>query len=109
MADICHQLYILMLMQSTVGNLSTICGSTIGCIWPGLHQSEFCLSKHPICQHMTKNKCDTTLKILSNFLPIAKIPPMFKEAELLPRRLPNFGKVDNFVYLTIKLSFTPVM
>ena len=34
---------------------------------------------------------------------------MFKEAEVLPRRLPNFGKVDNFVYLTIKLSFTPVV
>ena len=32
---------------------------------------------------------------------------MFKEAEVLPRKLPNFGKVDNFVYLTIKLSFTP--
>ena len=57
---------------------------------------------------MTKNKCDRTLKILSNLLPIAKIPPMFKEAEVLPRRLPNFGKVDNFVYLIIKLSFNPV-
>ena len=55
---------------------------------------------------MTKNKCDPKLKILSNFLPISKIPPMFKEAEVLPRRLPNFGKVDNFVYLTTNLSFT---
>ena len=56
--------------------------------------SEFCLFKHLICQHMTKNKCEPTLKILSNFLPIVKIPPMFNEAEVLPWRLPNFGKVD---------------
>ena len=76
-------------------------------IRPGSHWSEFCLSKHLICQHIMKNKCDPILKTLPNFLPIAKILPMFKEAEVLPRRLPNFGKVDNFVYLTIKLSFTP--
>ena len=55
---------------------------------------------------MTKNKCDSALKIISNFFPIAKIQPMFKEVEVLPRRLPNFGVVDNFVYLNIKLSFT---
>ena len=34
---------------------------------PGSHESEFCLSKHLICQHMTKNRCDPTLKILTNF------------------------------------------
>ena len=45
---------------------------------------------------MTRNNCDPTLKILTNFLPIAKIPPMFNEAEVLPRQF--FGKVDNFVY-----------
>ena len=41
---------------------------------------------------MTKNKSEPTLKILSNFLPSAKIPPMFKEAEVLPWRLRNFEK-----------------
>ena len=63
---------------------------------PGSHQrANFVyLYKHLICQQMMKNKCEPTLKILSNFLPIAKIPPMFKEAEVLPWRLRNFGKVD---------------
>ena len=36
---------------------------------------------------------------------IAKFSPIFKEAEVLPRRLPNFGKANNFVCLTIELPF----
>ena len=39
------------------------------------------------------------------FVRIAKFSPIFKEAEVLPRRLPNFGKANNFVCLTIELSF----
>ena len=39
------------------------------------------------------------------FLRIAKFSPIFKEAEVLPRRLPNFGKANNFLCLTIELSF----
>ena len=41
----------------------------------------------------------------TKFLQTAKISPIFKEAEVLPRRLPNFSKANNFVFfLTIKLS-----
>ena len=36
---------------------------------------------------------------------IAKFSPIFIEAEVLPRRLPNFGKANNFVCLTIELPF----
>ena len=70
-------------------------------IKPGSHKGEFCLFKYSICQYMPKNKCDPTLKKLSNFWQIAKIPPIFKEAEVLPLRLPNFGNRNNFVFLTI--------
>ena len=42
---------------------------------------------------------------LANFLRIAKISPVFKEAEVLPWRLPNVGKANSFVILTIKLSY----
>ena len=42
---------------------------------------------------------------LAKFLRIAKISPIFKEAEMLPRRLPDFGKANNFVILTIYLSY----
>ena len=52
---------------------------------------------------MTRNKCDPTFKKISNFWRIAKIPPIFKEAEVLPRRLPNFGNGNNFAFLSIKL------
>ena len=39
------------------------------------------------------------------FLWIDKIPLIFKEAEMLPRRRPNFGKGDNFVYLSIYVYY----
>ena len=57
---------------------------------------------------MTRNKCDPTLKKISNFWQIAKIPPIFKEAKVLPQRLPNFGKGNNFVFLSIKLPLTHI-
>ena len=58
---------------------------------------------------MTRNKCDPTFKKISNFWRIAKIPPIFKEAEVLPRRLPNFGNGNNFVFfLSIKLPLTHI-
>lgn len=57
---------------------------------------------------MTRNKCNPTLKKISNFLRTAKIPSIFKEAEVLPRRLPNFGKGNNFVSLRIKLPLTHI-
>ena len=47
---------------------------------------------------MTRNKC----------VPTFKIPPIFKEAEVLPGRLPNFGKGNNFVSLSIKLPLTHI-
>ena len=40
---------------------------------------------------------------------IAKILSIFKEAEVLSRRLPNFGRANNFFFLTIKLSFSSNM
>ena len=53
-----------------------------------------------------QNKCDPQFQNLDNFLWIAKISPIYKEAvEVLPRRLPNFGKPNNVVFLTIKLSY----
>ena len=57
---------------------------------------------------MTRNKCNPTFKKTSNFLQIAKIPPIFKEAEVLSRRLPNFGNGNNFAFLIIKLSLTHI-
>ena len=42
---------------------------------------------------------------LANFLWIAKISLILKEAEVLPRRLSNFGKPNNFVFSTIQLSY----
>ena len=57
-----------------------------------------------MCYQVAKNKCDPQFQKLANFLRIAKISPIFKETEVLPRRLPNFGKANNFVFLIIKLS-----
>ena len=53
--------------------------------------------------------CDPTFKKISNFLRSDKIPPIFKEAEVLPRMLPNFGKGNNFVSLSIKLRVTHIL
>ena len=58
-----------------------------------------------MCQQVAQNRCDPQFQKLANFLRIAKISPIFKEAEVLPRRLPNFGNSNNFVFLTIKLSY----
>ena len=52
-----------------------------------------------MCQQVAQNKCDPQFQKFANFLRIAKILPIFKEAEVLPRKLPNF------VFLTIKLSY----
>ena len=38
---------------------------------------------------------------LARFLQIAKISSIFKEAKVLPQRLPHFGKANNFGFLTI--------
>ena len=46
--------------------------------------------------------CDSQFQNLAIFLRIAKILPTFKRAKVLPWRLPNFGKGNNFVFLTIK-------
>ena len=46
--------------------------------------------------------CDSQFQNLVIFLRIAKILPTFKEAKVLPWRLPNFGEGNNFVFLTIK-------
>ena len=42
--------------------------------------------------------------LIAKFLRIAKISPIFKEAEMLSRKLPKFGKANNFVFLTDHLT-----
>ena len=49
--------------------------------------------------------CDPQFQKLAKFFLMAKISPIFKETEVLPRKLPNFGKTNNFLFLTIKLSY----
>jgi len=51
-----------------------------------------------VCQQAAQNNCDPQFQKLAKFLRIAKISPIFKEAEVLPRRLQTFGKTNNFVF-----------
>ena len=54
-----------------------------------------------MCQQVVQNKRDSQFQKLANFMRIPKISPIFKEADVLHRRLPNFGKPK----LTILLFF----
>ena len=61
-----------------------------------------CISNKSVTK-VAQNRCDPHFQKPANFLWISKILLIFKKAEVLPLRFPNFDKANNFVFLTIKL------
>lgn len=56
------------------------------------------------CMSRLQSPLHAHLLKLATLLQIDKILPIFKKAEVLPFRLPNFSKTRNFVFLTLTVT-----